>query len=73
MPDTQAALDKYRRGIATYDDSNRHRRLRRRCAELLVLRLGDAVLDAGCGTGLSFPLLEAAVAGAMYVASGRKA
>ena len=61
MPDQQLAINKYRRGAATYDDSNRFRRLRQRCVDLLDLKPGDAVLDAACGTGLNFPLIQAAV------------
>ena len=61
MPDQQLAIDKYRRGAATYDDSNRFRRLRQHCVDLLELQPGDVVLDAACGTGLNFPLIQAAL------------
>ena len=61
MPDQRLARDKYRRNAATYDDSNRFSRLRRHCVDLLTLRHGDVVLDAGCGTGLNFALIQAAI------------
>lgn len=35
--------------------------LRRRAVEFLDLKRGHSVIDVGCGTGLSFPLLEEAV------------
>ena len=56
------AIEKYRRAVATYDDSNRLRRLRQHCVDLLELKPGDVVLDVACGTGLNFPLIQAALA-----------
>jgi len=61
MPDQQLAINRYRRGVATYDDSNRFRRLRRHCVDLLELEPGDVILDAACGTGLNFPVIQAAL------------
>lgn len=61
MPDQRLSREKYRRSAPTYDDSNRFSRLRRHCVDLLALKPGDVVLDAGCGTGLSFPLIQAAI------------
>jgi len=56
----QAALEKYRRAAATYDKGEvpAIERARRRAIRLLDLQPGDIVLDVGCGTGLSFPLIE---------------
>jgi ubiquinone/menaquinone biosynthesis C-methylase UbiE len=64
-PDHERARDKYRRLARTYDrflsisgrlvGLERHRA---RAIELLDLRQGDVVIDVGCGTGLSFALLE---------------
>jgi ubiquinone/menaquinone biosynthesis C-methylase UbiE len=59
--DQRLALDKYRRGVATYDDANRFHRLRRRLVARLELKPGDVVLDVACGTGLNFPLTQAAI------------
>ncbi len=64
MPANRAlALETYRRSAATYDRhlAARYADKRRRAVQLLRLRPADVILDAGCGTGLSFPLVEEAV------------
>jgi ubiquinone/menaquinone biosynthesis C-methylase UbiE len=60
-PDQRLALEKYRQGVASYDDSNRFGRLRRHFVSRLGLQPGDVVLEVACGTGLNFPLIEAAI------------
>ena len=61
-PDRHAALTQYRRRAPLYDlELLAFEPVRRRAVEALQLSLGDTVLDIGCGTGLSLPLLAAAV------------
>lgn len=61
----RAPSDRYGRGAGVYDLLSFERLLyrvpRRRGIELMALAPGQAVLDLGCGTGLSFGWLQAAV------------
>jgi ubiquinone/menaquinone biosynthesis C-methylase UbiE len=61
-PDRAKALDQYRRAAPGYDHHmRRFTRWQRMAVERLNLQAGETVIDVACGTGLNFPLLEAAV------------
>ncbi len=68
--DVEKIKRKYRRNARFYDRmiAGPTEALRRAAVLRLALRPGDRVLDLGCGTGLSLPLLQAAVGatGAVY-------
>jgi len=54
-----SALERYRRMAPVYDRGDvGFDALRRRAVSLLRLVRGDHVIDVGCGTGLSLPLLR---------------
>lgn len=58
----QAALEQYRSRAPVYDvELALFEPIRRRAVAQLALQRGATVIDAGCGTGLSLPLLHAAV------------
>ena len=61
-PDRAAALAQYRARAGVYDlELALFEPIRRRAIAALALRPGQTVLDVGCGTGLSLPLLQAGV------------
>jgi len=62
MPNRAAALAQYRRRARFYDlELALIEPVRRRAVDALGLTGGETVLDVGCGTGLSFELLEARI------------
>jgi ubiquinone/menaquinone biosynthesis C-methylase UbiE len=61
-PDRGAALDQYRARAGVYDiELALFEPIRRRTVVQLALKRGDTVIDVGCGTGLSLPLLRECV------------
>jgi demethylmenaquinone methyltransferase/2-methoxy-6-polyprenyl-1,4-benzoquinol methylase len=67
-PTRRRSLAKYRRHAARYDATcGPTAKIRARTVAALGLQPGDRVLDVACGTGLSLPLLRAAVGDAGHV------
>jgi len=61
-PDREAALAQYRRRAGIYDlELALFEPIRRRAIAQFALQRGQTVLDVGCGTGLSFELLQRGV------------
>jgi ubiquinone/menaquinone biosynthesis C-methylase UbiE len=58
-PNAERAREQYRRLAGSYDRRlRRSGRLRQAAVDRLQPLPGETVIDLGCGTGLSFPLLE---------------
>ncbi len=64
-PNPRVAIKRYSTYANTYDREQARNpnaaANRQRVVDLLRLRTGDVVLDAGCGTGLNFPAIEDAI------------
>lgn len=60
-PDGEIALRMYAQKARTIDRRKRSEYYRAAAVRRLRLAEGDVVIDVGCGTGLSFPLLREAV------------
>jgi SAM-dependent methyltransferase len=61
-PDRDAALAQYQRRARVYDlELAAFEAIRRAALRRLAPRRGETVIDVGCGTGLSLPLLREAV------------
>ena len=58
-PNRSAALDQYRSRANVYDlELAFAQPIRKRAVALLALERGETIIDVGCGTGLSFAMIE---------------
>ena len=61
MPNREKSLQKYKTLAATYDRFYQFEEGRQVAVRRIGLSSGEAVLDAGCGTGLNFGFFEEAI------------